>query len=48
MSYNDKMELIKRLEHKAMLRYIGDIPFTLVIDMLSEEEQEEYNKLTEE
>ena len=48
MNYDECMKRIKELEHKALLKYVGDIPFTLVIEMLSEDEQEEYNKLTDE
>ena len=40
--YDKEIEILKRLEHRAMLKYIGDIPFTLVIDCLSEDDQKIY------
>ena len=38
-------ERIKELEQKAIRRYIDNSDWDSVIDMLSEEEQEEYNGL---
>ena len=45
MSYMHRLERIKLLEHKALLKYVGNIPFERVLEMLNEQDLNEYKEL---